>query len=486
MRFAHALLLSIAGALLARLPALPHRRFDPDELEHAHAAWLVAKGMLPYKDFFEHHTPWYYYVLRPFFNCFTVDASLADGTGLLLVGRGLSFALTALALWLLYRIGKRWEDQRTALVAALLLVAQPIFLHKTIEMRPDVLALPFLLGAIWLLLHALDAGAEAAGRTTRALFGGGLCLGAAIMCTQKMLFVLPGAMVGLGLWSLLGGARSSILARMLAVLAFVAGLAIPPLLTWLPFAAAGAGDAFVTNNFLLNAKWKHFATKQFVKLLSTSGPVLALALAGIGFRLRQRRYADVLLVSIVAGLFFGLLVVPVAHRQYYLMSLPILCLYAAKALFEVAGWLPQRVRPWFWTAAVLGLAVLPVLGLRSAFKDDNDHQLARLREVYETTAPSDLVMDGWEGMGVFRPHAFHYFFLHEEAVAMLPRPALDAYLDALETGRGRPKLIAMDKNLASLGPRFQAFVAANYVTRDGFFYLAKSSGKRTATPPDTR
>ncbi|HEX7500354.1 MAG TPA: hypothetical protein VF524_08615 [Polyangia bacterium] len=44
-------LLAIAGFFLARIPVLPHRLFDPDELEHAHAAWCVFKGMIPYKDF---------------------------------------------------------------------------------------------------------------------------------------------------------------------------------------------------------------------------------------------------------------------------------------------------------------------------------------------------------------------------------------------------------------------------------------------------
>ena len=105
----------------------------------------------------------------------------------------------------------------------------------------------------------------------------------------------------------------------------------------------------------------------------------------------------------------------------------------------------------------------------------NDGQLARLRFVFENTEAEDVVMDGWQGMGVFRPHAFHYFFLHPETVAMLPRPHLDAYLDALESGAIRPKLIAMDWNLASLGPRFQEFVTRNYVSSDGLFYFPRGT-----------
>jgi hypothetical protein len=84
-----------------------------------------------------------------------------------------------------------------------------------------------------------------------------------------------------------------------------------------------------------------------------------------------------------------------------------------------------------------------------------------------------VVLDGWQGMGVFRPHAFHYFFLHEETRAMLPPQERDAMLDALESGRVRPKLIAMDPNLRALGLRFLVFVARNYATGDGFLYFPR-------------
>jgi hypothetical protein len=115
---------------------------------------------------------------------------------------------------------------------------------------------------------------------------------------------------------------------------------------------------------------------------------------------------------------------------------------------------------------MIPLAVLPVLDLQATFKLRNDRQLARLRYVFENTKPTDVVMDGWEGTGVFRPHAFYYFFLHGELVDRLPREQVDAYLDALESGRIRPRLIAMDENLVALGSRFLRFVKRNYVRRD--------------------
>src|SRR5881394_4587276 len=69
------LVLATAALLLARLWVIPVRYLDADELEHSHAAWSVWKGLLPYRDFFEHHTPWYYFALAPFFRFFAVDQS---------------------------------------------------------------------------------------------------------------------------------------------------------------------------------------------------------------------------------------------------------------------------------------------------------------------------------------------------------------------------------------------------------------------------
>jgi 4-amino-4-deoxy-L-arabinose transferase-like glycosyltransferase len=466
-RFQRAVLLAIAGLLLVRLPVLSTREFDADEFEHAHAAWSWFGGLVPYKDFFEHHTPWYYYALRPFFNCFDVAASFDSATHFLLFVRVISLGLAALSLWLVYRLGRDWEAPNVGLLAALMLAAQPIFLQKSIEIRPDMLALPFCLaGLLWLLR----------GLATERLpwfLAAGLAIGGALMSTQKVLFVLPGTMAGLGLWALSARLR----VRVLHVASFLAAVAVPAAVTWAAFAARGAGGEFIANNFLLNAGWRHTGTGELAKLLWTSGPVLALALWGLRqtwVHLRRadsgdRPHGDLLLACTMVGLFAGVAVIPVAYRQYYLLPLPIACLLAARSALALA----ERARRWQLVVAVVVMAALPLNTLRESFVERNDRQLARLRHVYETTAPTDVVLDGWAGTGVFRPHALHHFFLHEEIVAMLPRARLETYLDALEAGAIRPKLIALDGNLVSLGPRFLTFVKQRYATTDGFFYLRR-------------
>jgi hypothetical protein len=488
------LLLAIAGFALARIPIIPHRIFDPDELEHVHSAWCLSKGMVPYKDFFEHHTPWYHYLLRPFFRWFSVDTSFESARHFLTFGRGLSLVLTVLSVVLIVLAGRVWQGRKVGLLAGLFLIGQPVLFEKTIEMRPDVLALPFFLGALWFLLRGLARDEGSAAQRHRNFFVGGLCLGAAVMCTQKMLFVLPGLLASLGIWSLLAGRGSGhgFRSRVLSVTAFLLGMALPAAGTWAVFALHHAGDNFIANNFLLNAKWRTVVEEQLRKLLATSWPILVLALLGAivssyrFFRSQQRRWDGFVLLGTLFGLAAGIFVIPVAHRQYYLMPLPIACLFAAQGLCFLVERARERARPWLLILATIPLSILPVLDLREALTMRNDAQLARLRYVFENTKPTELTMDGWEGTGVFRPHAFYYYFLHDELLDMLPQAKLDTFLDALESGRIRPRLIAMDTQLARLGSRFVRFTMANYTTRDGFFYLRKSRPEGASHLPSQR
>ena len=476
------LLVAIAGFFLARLPLLPHRLFDPDEFQHSHAAWCVFKGMVPYRDFFEHHTPWYYYTLSPFFRGFNVEGSYESARHFLIFARGLSLVLTVVSVVLVVFVGQLLANRTVGLVAGLMLVGQPVFFQKTIEIRPDILALPFYLGGLWFLLRGLERTTTAA-KSLRAFLFGGLGLGAAIMCTQKMLFVLPGTLAAMGLWFLLGGrARDGAgpRTRVARTLAFGLGGAIPIMCTWALFALQHAGGLFIANNFLVNAKWNYVVHEQLLLFLETTWTVLLLALLAATvavyrwIRSEERRYGEILLLCTLAGLIAGILIVPVAHRQYYLMALPILCLFAAKGLGVLLDFAKERARSRLLVLALVPLSVLPALGLHDAFSSRNDQQLARLRQVIETTSATDVVMDGWEGTGVFRPHAFHHYFLHDEALAMIPRVQVDALLDNLESGRLRPKLIALDDQLVALGSRFLKFIKVNYESRDGFFYYLKN------------
>jgi len=274
---------------------------------------------------------------------------------------------------------------------------------------------------------------------------------------------------------------------MLSILVFVLGLSIPAVLTWGALAHRHAAQVSVSNSFSYDTHgWRFIPHEQLLKVLETSWPVLVLALLGASvslfhfLRCKPRCYGGLVLLCALVGLIAGILVIPAAHRQYYLMPLPIACLFGAKGLCFLVALGQARARKWLFGSAALLLSVLPALALHEAFTSPNHEQLAKLHYVFDRTKPSDVVMDGWEGTGVFRPHAFYYFFLHEESVYLLPPEEVNAYLVSFESGKVRPKLIALDQNLVALGSRFVRFVKRNYVSSDGFFYFGKDSGPAVA------
>jgi 4-amino-4-deoxy-L-arabinose transferase-like glycosyltransferase len=476
------ILVAIAGLLIARIPTIAIRGFDPDEFEHSHAAWSVFRGLLPYRDFFEHHTPWYYFALAPFFHWFPVDQSSADGRSFLAFARGVSLALTALSAGFLILLGRLLAARRVGLLAALFLVAQPVVIQKTLEIRPDVPALPFLLGGLYLLVRALTrSGEEPTRRSLPWFIGGGLCLGAGIMCTQKMLFVLPGAFTGLGLWALAGG-RRALLARSLAVLAALVGVAVPFAATWIAFAVQDGGRQFIYNNFILNSQWRARSNRHLQLIFETSVPMLIACVVGVAVALKrfrradQRRYGELLLLCTLAGLIGGVAIVPAAYRQYYLMPLSIACLFAAQGLVFLVELAREPLRRWLFLGATALLLVWPAFEIRSAFAWRNDQQIANLRYVYAHTRPTDTVLDGWMGTQVFRPHPLYYGFMHGEVLAMLSERDVEAYFSALESGKVRPALITLDDELKRFGPRFLNFLNAHYVSANGLFYFPRATG----------
>jgi hypothetical protein len=345
------------------------------------------------------------------------------------------------------------------------------------EIRPDVLALPFYVGGLWFVVRGLrePAGSPRPTASLRWFLAGGLCLGAAIMCTQKMLFVLPGALVGLGLWAL-GGGRETWRARLPAVLMVVIGVAAPALLTWAAFALEGGGGPFIRNNFLLNARWRLRSSRHLQVTLETSWPIVVLGVGGVALALRrfrrsaQRRHDDVFLLCTLAGLIAGIAVVPAAYKQYYLMPLAIVCCFAARGLHSLVDLARESRRGWLLVGATVPLLIWPIAELATSYRQRADVQMERLRYVFAHTGPTDPVLDGWLGTDVFRPHPLYYFFMHRELLAMLTDRELDGYLGALESGRIRPSLITLDDELKALGPRLIRFVQQNYVTNDGLFY----------------
>ena len=374
-----------------RLWLLRAREFDPDEFEHLHGAWLIAQGFLPYRDYFEHHTPWYWFLLAPFYAFFDVAGNPADAIDFLFFARGMSWVLTGLALAATVWLGTRWRGARTGWVAALFLSGTLMFLARTLEVRPDVLALGFWLCCLVAGVRGFRSAYAGAGPATASVSMKGAAarpwmvvsaalLGAAVMTTQKYLFALPGYSVALA-WYLVDQRslrpwRERLGDVLLAAAAFLA----PAVLTAAYFALRGALAEFAYYNVTWNMGWEqHFPPWRMLRHLATENPFLvslgflgaAGLLAGVLSR-RALRRGDLLLLASFGSLFLGLLIMPAAYEQYYVTFLPLLGLFAATALTTIvdgAAALRERLPARRWAALAIAsvAALVGALALAAAW-----------------------------------------------------------------------------------------------------------------------
>jgi hypothetical protein len=92
----------------------------------------------------------------------------------------------------------------------------------------------------------------------------------------------------------------------------------------------------------------------------------------------------------------------------------------------------------------------------------NEEMVSNLRYGMERTSPDDVVMDGWSGLGVFRPHAWYYAFMHGGVRSTLDKEKLSQLENDCEKGAIAPKLIILDQYIAELSPKLTTLIETTY------------------------
>lgn len=508
-----------------RLWLLKVRQFDPDEFGHLHVAWLVSQGELPYRDFFEHHTPWFHFSLAPFFGFFHVESSSRDAVAFLFFARTLMWFLTGTIALLVFWLGKLWRNYLVGLLAVLFLINAEIYSAATLEVRPDLFACIFWLTCLIMTVGAVRPDRSISSSSWRFAWSG-FFLGAGLMSTQKVLFVIPGLAVALALYVFFPF-RQGLSARFRSVCFVAAGACLPFAVTLAYFYLKGGAEEFIYYNFLFNFRYKDsFSPLPDLHQLIFSGPYLAgFTFVGLLYSIRriaEKRFrdgADKVLVPSALGVLAGVFIVPVPHAQFYLLLLPLLALFAAAAVVQTVENLyaaRQAGDRWKWVvSASFGLVgVLLLLGLVSLGADSphpflvvgfwfaaavgavfflglqqpvmalaffslmislppfkrtmdvfawrNTEQIQQIAYVIDHTAPTDRFMDGFTGTALFRPHAYFFCFLTAGIQRMLTDDDFSALLANLQTGKVRPDYIIFDKNLRRLPAPITSFLQNHY------------------------
>lgn len=459
----------VAGLVSFALQAvlLAHvKYFSLDEFQYAHAAWLVAQGQVPYRDFFEVHFPLVYQVLAP---VFLVAGDDPRAITLLRLGMLPFLLLACVAAAVL----NRGQGRVATLAAPLLLLALPPFVTLATEIRPDAVACALFLAAL-AALRSVRASDQSAG------FASGLLAVASVWGSQKAAFY--GAVFALAFVidvtiATRGGSAAGARRLLRSPAAFVLG------------AASGLATiaAYLTATASWTAWWEWcfawaaahqrgypgFGWGRYLFPILLDAPWLfALAVWGAtrtAYELRARgrdalQSADLLLLAALASTFASFALQRAPYPYSLLPFLAVTTILAARAVADLLG---GRTRPVLRAAA--GLVLLAGLALQGAtlarfVAASSAGQLAVLERVARLTAPTDAAYDNSGGY-VARPHAYRYFytdsFLRESIPETLVREVPQAILD-----RGAV-LHLRDLRFDTLPAPLRTFLATHFQPLDG-------------------
>lgn len=439
-----------------------HRDWDPEEFEHLQFAWMIDQGRVPYRDFFEHHTPLFHFLGASLFRV----RGDTDPNFLLAAFRSMSVLFSVGTVFLTWQLAKRRGSPLSPILATILLVGSWPFLQNGIEIRPDPLAAFAVVGAF----ICLDRAFMPARRPLVWAVLSGLAISIAVFTTQKSLFAIPGLLM---CW--IGLARHvSARARGQVAAMALAGAALPAAALLWYFQQEGALFTFIYDNFLLNAQWPRdgFASQlHWAKVEAEYDTLLIVsALAGcviLGGDIQREGRLTIVVPLVSLGL--GFLIIPMVQQQYFLMALPFAAVAGGVALERLIDHCGHRGP--LASAIILLVAILGTgANLHRAFapfvqhfEAGNDSLVrAKLAYILEHLPADATIMSGWSSGVALRPPAFHFGFLHPQIQAAITPAEYADFADGLQNGRIAPAAVDLDPFVLSLPEPIPSYLLAHY------------------------
>jgi len=333
---------------------------DHDEIEHIHNAFLVYKGLLPFRDFVEVHQPGLWFAIAPLF------AISSDPVFILMLVRVIFVILFAGTLWFLYRIiESNLNDIGPAAFVVIAAGASVLYARSFLEVRNDGPMVFLIVLAIWFLVRYLRTSVK------RYITFSGLALGLAWMFSNKVLPAVAG--VGVGVFMAMDG--ESLKKRAEAVFRFGLYIMIPWAFFLVYLGLTSSMSCYIFWAFTLNKAMHTLANlpnafsawKTLAAFFRYDPVLMALASAGILFSIRRLR--DPVVAAVMTTLVLGVVMAFTSllpYKQYMLLPLTMAVVPAGMALNEIrrnrgrTGWqigvfialLALGVGSWRWTASI--------------------------------------------------------------------------------------------------------------------------------------
>jgi hypothetical protein len=379
-------------------------RIDSDEPQHLHVVWGWTQHMIPYRDYFDNHSPLFQMLCAPLF------AALGTRADIIVPMRLAMIPVFVLSVYFVGRIAGILVSPRAGLWAAVLAAVWPRFFFVTTEFRPDDL---------WALLWlAVLFSAISGALTLRRAFIIGLLSGATLCVSAKTVLLLvsmaAGTIMILILQSRMG--QKIVWLRLLQLSGvMVAGAVILPAMFSLFFALHGAfGQMYycvITHNILPATST---AARSLWWLPKCVG-FLAIPV-GIGVYLFRRstgnaRRVAALWIWFVTCFFYATLKAcwPFTTSEDYVVSDPLFM----GALAALVVSLPKIWPPVFASLRLALLLSFTLLGLGFILKSDSPfenrtkNKISMVATALRLTEPSDYVMDS-KGETIYRRRPFYY------------------------------------------------------------------------------
>jgi len=405
----------LAGALAILLMSLffasIKRYFNIDEFEHIHSAWYVAKGFMPFADFFQHHHPLQWYLMAP------IIAIFGQNTNTVMILRLLTFLAALGTIYLTYLIGRLCTDsRRLGVLSATILLSVVIFFEKVIEIRPDVPQVFFGLASVYYLLKFLKD------NNNKQMVISGLMASISFLFLQKTGFLLIAYALLFGF--LLLKKKISIS----PIVQFSAAFSAPVFIYLGYLILSGSfGDYFLTC-WLVNL----FTPREFsaFSYISLAQNLIFWLLAFISPVVLLSRKDTRLDLKIVAFLGFALLLsvffVKLPYRQYFMFPIALLSIPVAYSISQLEG----RFKLSYALQSLILIAIIiqPLFFISPFTTETNDRQIKVINYVLENSNEGDLIYDGIPRFNLFR-RDLHYFWYNKRALKVYNKLTVGKFAD---------------------------------------------------------
>lgn len=332
-----------------------HRYFDMDEFAHLHWGYDLFAGLTPYKDFFYFIPPFFLYPIAFIFFLFGRSVMAILQARILMFFVFLGICLVSFLLF------KKARNAKIALLSILVMSFLPIPFDKTIEIRPDNIAILFSLIGMYLFILKWSKNAR------RNLFWSGLFYGISLGFVPKTIFFLAVPLIVLA-YKFIKDARiitfpkNCLQAFKINLQDFLIGLSIPGILVVILLILSGKPSLALLNIFkvststtaVLGAKFYMrpdiffypndtyygfggynlgFWLNLSIYILGSFWAILK-TVSIFSHKESERRIQEFLLgASFFLNLYAFVYIYPLKHAQYLLLTLPFLSFYFAD-MFE--------------------------------------------------------------------------------------------------------------------------------------------------------